>query len=449
MNITVIPTAIGILALEQNKVRHFHPFSRNVEDVAKILLDLKNGLENDEIIDFFNGLDTKLKIDNISDYLLQTEDIFMYKLMNKNLSFTLQFVPRTEAGTYFRNNLPAMIPSMDMSMDVDGYYDLNRSLNVELTRLQIRDISEAHDKLVMQAINSIDDINKTTNIFSERIREWYGNHFPELTDRLISDHEFFLEILTEIGTRSEFTSEKLKELRPIQDPLVNKILKRAKESMGGKFTPYDIHVLQGFAKTVLELYKTRDELESYIESIMEQICPNMSVIIGAVLGARLICLAGGLENLAKKPSSTIQVLGAEKALFRAIKTKGDPPKHGVIFQSNYIRTAPYWQRGKIARLLAGKIAIAAKVDNISKRYIADDLLDDIHKKIENIGKKYPDAPKKKPQKTYSQKNASYKQGGKPRQRYQSSKYKGKSSNYHNKKASKSRSRKSSGNYKKR
>ena len=128
---------------------------------------------------------------------------------------------------------------------------------------------------------------------------------------------------------------------------------------------------------------------------MQEVALNLRGLIGPILGARLISLAGSIEKLARFPSSTIQVLGAEKALFRALKTGARPPKHGVIFQHTLIHSAPWWQRGKIARVLAGKIAIAARIDMYGGQYLAEDLKQSVTKRIEEIKRKYPVAPQER------------------------------------------------------
>jgi nucleolar protein 56 len=132
---------------------------------------------------------------------------------------------------------------------------------------------------------------------------------------------------------------------------------------------------------------------------MEVLAPNVSSLAGPIIGARLISLTGGLQRLSQVSSSTIQVLGAEKALFRHLRDGELPPKHGILFQHPYLHNAPYWQRGKIARALAGKIAIAAKLDQNSDKIMSDELEADIKRRLEEIQKKYPKAPAKKSKKT--------------------------------------------------
>jgi nucleolar protein 56 len=150
-------------------------------------------------------------------------------------------------------------------------------------------------------------------------------------------------------------------------------------------------------KNVLELYKLRQALEDYLNALMEEIAPNVKALAGSLLGARLIALAGGLTNLAKKPASTIQVLGAEKALFRSLKTGTRPPKHGIIFQHALLHEAKRWQRGKIARVLAGKLAIAARIDAFGGKYAGEELKADLEKRVEEIQEKYAQPPLQRPE----------------------------------------------------
>ncbi|MDH5755001.1 MAG: C/D box methylation guide ribonucleoprotein complex aNOP56 subunit, partial [Candidatus Bathyarchaeota archaeon] len=163
-------------------------------------------------------------------------------------------------------------------------------------------------------------------------------------------------------------------------------------SMGADLTETDLTQIQALCKNVISLYKLRQILEDYLDTTMEEVAPNIKALTGSLLGARLIALAGGLTNLAKMPASTIQVLGAEKALFRSLKTGARPPKHGIIFQHAFLHEARKWQRGKIARALAGKLAIAARTDAFGSRYIGEELKADLDKRVEEIQEKYVQPP---------------------------------------------------------
>jgi nucleolar protein 56 len=144
---------------------------------------------------------------------------------------------------------------------------------------------------------------------------------------------------------------------------------------------------------------------------MESLAPNVTSLTGAIIGARLIALTGGLSRLSRVSSSTIQLLGAEKALFRHLRDGELPPKHGIIFQHPLLHNAPYWQRGKIARALAGKIAIAAKLDHNSDKLMGEELLNDLRRRIEEIRKKYPEAPVKIKIEKKSKKGKKNRRGG--------------------------------------
>jgi nucleolar protein 56 len=165
--------------------------------------------------------------------------------------------------------------------------------------------------------------------------------------------------------------------------------------MGAPLGKFDSAIIQKLASEISDLYKLREQIEDYLETAMDEVAPNLKALVGAKLAARLMSLAGGLKELAMMPASTIQVLGAEKALFRHLRTGAKPPKHGVIFQYPAINRSPWWQRGKIARALAGKLAIAARVDYFSGEYIGEELKKELEQRIKEIKEKYPNPPKRK------------------------------------------------------
>ncbi len=232
------------------------------------------------------------------------------------------------------------------------------------------------DKMIIQAVEAREDVEEALNIISERIREWYSLHFPEL-DSAVYDHEEFVELIKKHGSKDNFPEEFGGE-----------------SSLGADLPGDDIAILKQFASQIADIYRFRDKLDSYIESAMEDIAPNLSLFAGSAVGAKLLSQAKGLENLAKMPASRLQILGAQKAMFKHIKKGAPPPKHGVIFQHPAIKTAKWWQRGKIARSFSGKAAIAAKADAFSGKYIADELKRGFKKRLKEISEKYPEAPQK-------------------------------------------------------
>jgi nucleolar protein 56 len=231
------------------------------------------------------------------------------------------------------------------------------------------------------------------NLFVNRLREWYSVHFPELND-IVEDHRLYVKLVASLGSRENFSESSLKELG-VPEQLAGKMLDASKRSLGADISEHDLEAIRTFASIILQLYELRDQLEGYVNRIMKEVAPNITELVGPLLGARLISLAGGLDRLATMPASTIQVLGAEKALFRALRTGGRPPKHGIIFQYPEIFRAPKWQRGKIARALAAKLAIAAKVDAFSGRFVGDRLNAELRERIDEIKKIYAAPPKKK------------------------------------------------------
>jgi len=272
----------------------------------------------------------------------------------------------------------------------------NRNVSLELAKLRIKGAAEKRDLIVAQGIQALDDLDRTINLFMGRLREWYGVYFPEL-DRLVEKHETYVRLAMNLGYRENYTAENL-EKEDIPKERAQMIVKAAESSMGADIAELDLQQIQASAKNVLELYELRKSMENYIDRTMEEMAPNVRAVAGALLGARLIAIAGSLQNLAVRPASTIQVLGAEKALFRSLKTGARPPKHGLIFQHTLLHDAKRWQRGKIARVIAGKLAIAARADAFGGRYIGDDLKAGINKRLEEIREKYKEPPPPKERK---------------------------------------------------
>lgn len=223
------------------------------------------------------------------------------------------------------------------------------------------------DNMIIQSIALLDQMDKDINTFSMRIREWYSYHFPELI-KVVPDNYMFARCAQFIKNRKELSEESVPLLEEIvQDAgIAQSILDAARSSMGMDISPIDLINIERFAKRVIALAEYRKELQEYLRSKMHNIAPNLSVLIGEQVGARLISHAGSLTNLAKYPASTVQILGAEKALFRALKTKGNTPKYGLIYHSTFIGRAGAKNKGRISRYLANKCSIASRIDCFSE-----------------------------------------------------------------------------------
>ena len=309
----------------------------------------------------------------------------------KNVSTTVE--SPSMAGRVLRSKLLSFMHEFEQWKSDEEVFQFIQKINIQLTRQKIKEISEQKDQFIAQAIEAVDDSDKALNVFASRIREWYGLHFPEL-DKNLASHPSYVRIVGRVGNRDQISAKKLGELLGFPSQRAAEVEKLASKSMGGSITEFELNPLQKFAIMTEQLFENRDQLANYIDEAMQEVAPNMRALVGALLGARLISLAGGLTRLARMPASTVQVLGAEKALFRSLRTGARPPKHGIIFQWEEIHGAQYWLKGKIARALAGKLSIASRIDLYSGEYMGDNLLQDVKKRIEDIKKKYPTAPKR-------------------------------------------------------
>ena len=232
------------------------------------------------------------------------------------------------------------------------------------------------DRNLVQAIRSLDDQISTINLYDERLHEWYGMHFPELAD-MVHDRRY-ADLVAMYGDRDSVLGELGADI----------------SSIGADLEDEDLRAIQDLADTLCRLYDDKERTESYIEGIVSETCPNMCAILTTPLAARLISLAGGLERLASLPSSTVQLLGAEKAMFRQLRSGKKGPKHGVLYQHPEVHRAPYWQRGNIARALAGKVLIAAKIDQYHGEFRGDKLNEEFMARVEDVKRRYPEAPAK-------------------------------------------------------
>ncbi|XP_028766242.1 nucleolar protein 56 [Neltuma alba] len=223
------------------------------------------------------------------------------------------------------------------------------------------------DNMVIQAIFLLDTLDKDINSFAMRVREWYSWHFPELV-KIINDNYLYAKVAKYIEDKSKLAEDKIPGLTDIvgDEDKAKEIVEAAKASMGQDLSPVDLINVQQFAQRVMDLSEYRRKLYDYLVTKMNDIAPNLASLIGEVVGARLISHAGSLTNLAKCPSSTLQILGAEKALFRALKTRGNTPKYGLIFHSSFIGRASARNKGRMARYLANKCSIASRIDCFSE-----------------------------------------------------------------------------------
>jgi nucleolar protein 56 len=292
-----------------------------------------------------------------------------------------------------QNEKPALMVKSQLARNEAEAMQKLRNFAIEFSSTRVREASEKLDLQIIQAISALDELDKLVNVLSTRMREWYGLHFPEL-DNLIQSPNLYAEIVSKAGIRQNITKLML-EQAGVQDRKVEIILDAATRSKGGDASTKSLELLKKIANEVLLESELRRIIADYLEDTMEVVAPNVKQILTALVGARLISKAGSLKRLAFSSASTIQVLGAEKALFRALKSGARPPKHGLLFQHAMVHSAPKWQRGKIARAVAAKVAIAARIDLYRQSGKDQSILDKLEQRISEIKEKYkePDEDK--------------------------------------------------------
>ena len=257
-----------------------------------------------------------------------------------------------------------------------------RNKAMKQTKKRITQELASRDNVIVQAVKSIDELDKAANLLLEHVRDWYAIYFPELA-RSVREADDYLTLMLALKKRERFTKDAIKKAVGEKD-YAERLSEQAKRSMGYNLSDDDLNEIFGMAEHVVTLRRERDHINTYLEKVMTEEAPNVSAVIGTTIGARLISIAGSLNRLASFPSSTVQVLGAEKALFAHLR-KGTPsPKYGVIFSYPQLHNAPLKKRGKIARHVAAKIAIAAKVDYFHGKYVGDKLAADLEKHISEI-----------------------------------------------------------------
>ena len=236
------------------------------------------------------------------------------------------------------------------------------------SRARVKFSVQKNDNHIIQAIATLDHLDKAINTFSMRVREWYSWHFPELI-RIVSENQQYARLALFIGDKKRLSDADLHSLaEQVNDDaeIAQSIIDAAKVSMGQDISEADMENVTTFAARIVSLSKYRKTLHAYLISKMGIVAPNLAALIGEVVGARLISHAGSLTSLCKYPASTLQILGAEKALFRALKTKGNTPKYGLIYHSSFIGRAGQKNKGRISRFLANKCSIASRIDNFSE-----------------------------------------------------------------------------------
>ncbi|MFX1302751.1 MAG: C/D box methylation guide ribonucleoprotein complex aNOP56 subunit [Promethearchaeota archaeon] len=382
----IADTLIGILAFDETgNILNFIDFN---DDIVKII-EFYDALENDVIQKDFEDFLLDLKNSGFSEFLFDNKKL--ESLTAKKLGYKTIFERNSVELKSIRLNLDDHLKKIGINKTREEILAQYKKVSVELTRRKVSQVSGHTDNIITQIITVLDVIKKSISLFSSHLREWYGLHFPELTDEIIEDNIILAKLVSILGSRENFTFKNIENNFDIKEHKIKALEQYALDSMGANI---DLNILQNYAEQIISLDTYREQLENYLETMMEKAAPNVNALVGSLIGAKLIAKAGGLQKLAYMPASRIQLLGAEKALYRFLKTGEKRPKHGLIFQWNQIRSAKIFHRGKIARVVAGKIGVAAKVDFFKGEFVGDSLAKEIELKIKEIEEKYPSPPKK-------------------------------------------------------
>lgn len=333
------------------KLKKFEPYSTTTDAVASATALIESKLEK--------PLRKFLKNNLEEGVTLAVADTKLGKAIKKKLGFECEHNKETnELLRQLRSNLDELLPENSEALKA-----MQLGLAHSLSRYKLKFSPDKVDTMIVQSIGLLDDIDKELNTYAMRVREWYGWHFPEL-GKLVSDNISYAKIVLKVGNRLNF---KTTELTDILEKVDEEIVKSTCEiSMGTEISEEDVETVKALAQEVISLSTYRTKLFEYLKNRMQAIAPNLTVLVGELVGARLISQSGSLMNLAKAPASTVQILGAEKALFRALKTKHDTPKYGLLFHASLVGQANAKNKGKISRVLAAKASLAIRVDALGE-----------------------------------------------------------------------------------
>lgn len=364
---SVVLTELGIIITRDQEIVERFPF----ENPARDYVSAKNGDGLDRLARYIESSGDDFKVDRAS----------LYDSL-KMVSDNMQMMDEEEIESVRASKVEMLVDAGFAKSGKDAMSRL-REFAVQLSSQRIAQESESPDLHIIQAIGALDEVDRDINVKGARVREWYGLHFPELENTVDGVNGYVRVVLA--GRRDDLTPEAAREAG-FQPEKVEMILAAASNSRGGDISGDNLAVVQELARQVLDLYGFRSRMEELVEDAMGAMAPNVTAVLGASVGARILSRAGSLKKLAMMPSSTIQILGAEKALFRSMKSGSQPPKHGLLFQHPMVHAAPRWQRGRIARAIAAKAAIASRVDMHSPE-LNETLLEKLNVKIKEINKR--------------------------------------------------------------
>ncbi len=367
MKVIIITTNFGFIALNEDY------------EIASSKLLLDDGASLIEAID--KGILTSYEVEFIDELSSRYDDILIETNKPLNVYESLDCFEniRVEKGSpygkHVRDNLYNIIGDIS-SLSNEKLLEITHNQYMEASKNKITESVKTNDVMIVETINALEDLEDSTGRLIERLRQWCMPYLPEL-DKL-HNHQLYTRLIAFETTRENIRNSPLLEGTDVT----------LSDEYDIQMNDNDLEIIKSFALSLNALYESKNTLEEYIQEKVHDVAPNLYDVAGANLAAKLIAHCNGLENLAKLPSSTVQIIGAEKAVFRHLKTGEKPPKHGLIFQHPAIRGSNWWHRGKLARAVAGKITIAARRDAFTGEY-SPGLREQLDKRVEKIKKDNP------------------------------------------------------------
>ncbi|EJT50246.1 pre-rRNA processing protein, Nop58p [Trichosporon asahii var. asahii CBS 2479] len=342
-------------ALKVEAIQRFTSTATAVEDLAAIQDGrLTEGLEK-FLVDATGGEGKKKK----KDVTLVVSEPKLAATITKSLKIPV--VSDSSTQDLYRG-IRQQLASLLGGVEQKDLNTMSLGLGHSLSRFKLKFSTDKVDTMVIQAIALLDDLDKEINIYSMRVKEWYGWHFPEM-GKIIVDNLAYARVVKAMGFRTNAASTDFSMVLP--EDLEATLKQAAELSMGTEISDTDMNHINDLCDQVISITEYRTQLSEYLRNRMQAIAPNLTALVGDLVGARLISHAGSLMNLAKFPASTVQILGAEKALFRALKTKHDTPKYGLIYHASLVGQAPQKLKGKMARMTSTKASLSIRLDALS------------------------------------------------------------------------------------
>ncbi|CAD7932677.1 unnamed protein product [Amoebophrya sp. A25] len=377
--LTETAAGYGLFRLKNEKL-----LAAEKDDIAKAFTD-SGCQENAEMLAFSKFKDTKMALEESAALIeskmgSQLKKFLKKNVVEKNLSEELSVID-SKLGSIIKEKFGISVAVSEQTKELQRALRFNiEELLSDITKEQTKqmEVSLAHamsrfklkfspdkvDIMIIQAIGLLDDLDKDLNNFAMRLKEWYGWHFPEMA-KILTDTLVYAKAVKLMGMRGNCKNTDFSQI-DIPEEIENELKRAAETSYGTEVTSEDMEHINSLTERVIQLLEYRTQLSNYLKTRMSAIAPNLTYLVGELIGARLISHAGSLLSLSKHPASTVQVLGAEKALFRAMKTKSNTPKYGLIYHASLIGKSANKFKGKISRVLAAKMALAIRVDALGE-----------------------------------------------------------------------------------